>query len=91
MAESYGLSQPVGVNAPGLPASLWDTARYFDSEYEETLARALPTNTAHRLKELMLVHTTYWAVWSFLTETELGTIMQAGASKFLPEVTNEKL
>ncbi len=87
MAEFHGVPLRTFVNSsfefPGLVYKKW--------QWNEMFRDCLPEDLAKRIRELILVARSYWEVWPLLSVADLGTIMQVGATKFLPEVIHEKL
>ena len=60
--------------------SYWDGLKI-----EASLRRLLPSHVAERVIELAQTRNLFSGICPHLTETEIGTIMQAGASRFIIE------
>lgn len=79
MAEFAGLPD---ATVPA-PSSADGVSLFYDvSEWKAMFRSAVPS-IAERIIELATTMRVLWDVWPMLTEAELGTIMQVGASNFL--------
>ena len=56
---------------------------YSTQDVRRVLCNHLPEELECRMRTIALVYRGYWWVWSCLSDADIGTIMQAGAARFL--------
>ena len=78
VSEAVGAGQVLTTSWHGVPNKLYKSADIIDA-----LSDYLPSQLTERLLVLIKQTKNWWGLWPKLTEAELGTIMQAGADKFL--------
>ena len=65
------------------------SSSFYDASEWKAMFRATVPTIAERILEAATISTNLWVIWPQLTEAELGIIMQAGAARFLPLVTEK--
>ena len=85
MAEEIGLA---AVEVDPLPGSdygdyIETNVGYTETDFDAVLTKHLGEELTQKLQRLYERTDSFWEAWPFLDDSELGTIMLAGADKFL--------